>query len=942
LVASTDADVSGSNVVITAHDAAGNQTVSTTASTVAIDTHGPIGSALDSVTAQITNKADVFTVSLSEALSRDLTLADFAASNNASISALTKIDSTHYQVTVTPNTGVVSGTMTLSFVSGLHDAAGNLMATSISGASQGIDTVAPTLAMPTSTSSQYLNNFWNAQLLSDGEHIKLKFSETLDSVAAQSSGNNFTVSVPGYNVQVKSVLIDPQDSTVVILTLGEVITQGLTTSVEYKHPGTGDVSTAVLQDIAGNDQLSGVWALNDPNSQVVGSTITVGSAAQADVQVYEGGLVFGTSTASSATVTLTHSVAGNEFLTGGSADNTVVIASGGNNDSAANWYLSGYNVEANSSWFDGVDGSSGYLSGTSAVVNSGGEVFGFYNIGNSSDMVYAQAGTIVVGSTHFVLDGNVLQITDSNSQTINIDPEVISAGTSLAIGIGSGGDTLIDSTSSIYRTDTAVYSAGFHSDFGSLINSDLINKIESVVTYDTTNPNTFDIHGSSATDKLSGIEQVQFETADGQVNVAFIGTMKADGVGAINGYGSATLAHANNADAEVIVVSNPLMKGLDHSSVVSMIDGMISSNVDGHLLLNLNPTVRNSMASEFLNTSKVIFETNDPTHPVTVLVVGKEGYTSIDAAMDAAHSGDVIYLSDSATLPANYTVYKQDMVFMANGDNAKGLTLTMGYFSTADHSLEIHNLTLMGTADMNVVGNQLDNVIIGNHGSNTIHGMNGNDVIDAGGGADQLFGDGGNDTLIVQSGKVGSSTLISGGAGDDTLIDATTDGSAVNMTGGSGKDTFMVGSLSSDNGSVHINALITDLSQRSGDVLDFSHLVNASGTAITAGNAVASSLTSTYSGGDMVYNFGSGVNTVSDHANADGTLTATQVNLTGTLDVYMTTASNATSALVYANSTQPVQSPTLGHTVAQDIYSQASVASELTTLVPLLEHNHLG
>jgi beta-glucanase (GH16 family) len=58
-----------------------------------------------------------------------------------------------------------------------------------------------------------------------------------------------------------------------------------------------------------------------------------------------------------------------------------------------------------------------------------------------------------------------------------------------------------------------------------------------------------------------------------------------------------------------------------------------------------------------------------------------------------------------------------------------------------------HNLTLIGTSDIDGTGNALDNVIIGNAGSNIISGASGNDV---------LMGMDGNDTF-------------SGGAGEDTL-----------------------------------------------------------------------------------------------------------------------------------------------------------------------------
>jgi Ca2+-binding RTX toxin-like protein len=327
---------------------------------------------------------------------------------------------------------------------------------------------------------------------------------------------------------------------------------------------------------------------------------------------------------------------------------------------------------------------------------------------------------------------------------------------------------------------------------------------------------------------------------------------------------------------------------------------------------------------------------------VTVLVVGADGYASIDAAMNDAKSGDVIYITDNAlTSATDYTVFKEGMVFMANSSTYNDqLILEMGYLeipATADNpnpvqSLEIHNLFLMGNANINVNGNQLDNVIVGNHGNNMILGNDGNDIVTTGGGADMVYGGNGSDTLIAQSGSALGSTLLSGGAGNDLLIDATTDNARVVMTGGIGADTFKVGSLSSDNGALALNAVITDLSARNGDHLDFSQLLNGSGAPVSVADV---SKAASYVGGNEVYNFSNALNysSTSDHVDALGNVTATQVLVHGSVTVNMTTVSNVTNALVVGAT----------DTVAQDIYGSAStLSSETQKLVPLFEHNPLG
>jgi len=74
--------------------------------------------------------------------------------------------------------------------------------------------------------------------------------------------------------------------------------------------------------------------------------------------------------------------------------------------------------------------------------------------------------------------------------------------------------------------------------------------------------------------------------------------------------------------------------------------------------------------------------------------------------------------------------------------------------TSADHVLGagVHNLTLTGKANLNGVGNDLDNVITGNSGSNQLFGGAGDDTISdggAGGGNDTMFGGEGNDVYYL-------------------------------------------------------------------------------------------------------------------------------------------------------------------------------------------------
>ena len=118
------------------------------------------------------------------------------------------------------------------------------------------------------------------------------------------------------------------------------------------------------------------------------------------------------------------------------------------------------------------------------------------------------------------------------------------------------------------------------------------------------------------------------------------------------------------------------------------------------------------------------------------------------------------------------------------------------FFAT---SLNIENLTLVGSADIDGRGDGYANILTGNSGANQIFG---------GGGNDQLFGAEGDDLLIGQSGN----DTLDGGAGIDTAsyewdsaaVTVSLAITAAQNTGGSGSDTLanvenLTGSAFADN-----------------------------------------------------------------------------------------------------------------------------------------------
>jgi hypothetical protein len=110
--------------------------------------------------------------------------------------------------------------------------------------------------------------------------------------------------------------------------------------------------------------------------------------------------------------------------------------------------------------------------------------------------------------------------------------------------------------------------------------------------------------------------------------------------------------------------------------------------------------------------------------------------------------------------------------------------------------VNVENLLLTGSGNINGTGNALGNHLTGNTGNNALDGGSGNDVLAGGGGNDTLLGGTGNDTL---AGEVGADKL----------------------TGGTGRDTFDYGHLA------EAGDTVTDFALGSGgDVLDLRDLLD--------------------------------------------------------------------------------------------------------------------
>lgn len=132
--------------------------------------------------------------------------------------------------------------------------------------------------------------------------------------------------------------------------------------------------------------------------------------------------------------------------------------------------------------------------------------------------------------------------------------------------------------------------------------------------------------------------------------------------------------------------------------------------------------------------------------------------------------GNDVYLVNTAT----------DVVVELAGQGTDLIKSTVSYSlvdtdGAGSSGGNVEKLTLTGSAAINAIGNNLNNILTGNSANNQISGLNGNDKLSGNGGNDTLFGGNGKDTM-------------QGGQGNDFLFD---DPGKDLFTGGGGMDFFV-------------------------------------------------------------------------------------------------------------------------------------------------------
>ena len=192
-------------------------------------------------------------------------------------------------------------------------------------------------------------------------------------------------------------------------------------------------------------------------------------------------------------------------------------------------------------------------------------------------------------------------------------------------------------------------------------------------------------------------------------------------------------------------------------------------------------------------------------------------------------------------------------------------------------SSAIENLVLLGSGDINGIGNIGSNNIDGNSGSNLIDGGGGGDTMTAGEGNDTLIGGGGSDTLI-------------GGAGNDSYLfdaDVALGTDTLNETGG-GTDTLNFSATTTlaialNLGLATTQVVNTNLSLNLGSASTFENVIGGGLADRLTGNSLNNSLTG--GGGNDTLIGGAGNDTLVGGLGADRFRFATAPNATTNRDV---------------------------------------------------------
>ena len=683
---------------------------------------------------------------------------------------------------------------------------------------------------------------------------------------------------------------------------------------------TGNGQADVITANSGNDTLvagSGVATLiggagND--TFVFNNTADVVQAQAGGVNTIQTSVSY---TASTNVANLTGTGSGNLMLTGNGQTNVITANSG--NDTL--------------------------VAGTGVATLIGGAGNDTFVVNNTADVVQAQAGGIntIQTSVSYTASTNVANLTgtgtgnltltgngQTNVITANSGNDTLVAGSGVATLIGGvGNDTfVVNNTADVVQAKTGG-----------------INTIQTSVSY-TASTNVANLTGTG-TGNLT-------LTGNGQTNVI---TANSGNDTLVAGTGAATLV--GGAGNDTFVVNNTADVVQAKSGGINAIQTSVSYTAGANV-------------QSLVGTGSGNLTLTGGTQ--TTLIAANSGNDTLIAGLGEATltSGSGVCTLVGGAGNDTFVVNNTADVVQAKAGGINTIQTSVSYTASAN----VLNLTGIGSANITLTGNTLNNVITGNAGNDTLIAGSGNDTLVAGSGVDTMIGGSGNDTFVVNNtadvvqAKAGSNVntilsyvsytasanvlnltgvgsanitltgnslnnVITGNAGTDTLVAGTGNDTLIagtgvdTMIGGYGNETFVVNNTA-DVVQAKWNGCNTNTIQSSVTYTASANVQNLTGigtgaitltgnnlyNVITANNGndtlVAGSGLATLVGGagndtfvinnacDVVQAQVGGVNTI--QTSVSYTASANVQNLTGTGNTAITLTGNSLNNVITANS----------------------------------------
>lgn len=557
----------------------------------------------------------------------------------------------------------------------------------------------------------------------------------LDNVLTGNSGANILAGGVGNDTMIGG----GGNDTFIVADAGDVVT-------EASGGGTDTVQTALSYTLTANVEKLVLTGADNVNG--TGNTLANTLTGNSGDNVLDGGT-------------------GVDTLIGGLGNDTYVVdatadvvnenaASGTDLVQASATYTLGLNLEnLTLTGSSNINGTGNTLANT-LTGNSGNNVLDGMS---GADTMIGGTGndTYVVDNAGDVVTENASEGTDlvksAISYTLGTDLENLTLNGSLSInGTGNTVANIITGNSGINILDGG---AGADTMIGGAGNDTyIVDNIGDVVTENVSEGT--DLVKASVTYTLSTNAENLTLTGSGNIN----GTGNAlnnvmignDGDNVLNsGAGMDTLDGGLGADTMIGGAANDVYVVDDTGDVVTEAVGEGTDLVQSSVTYTLGANVENLT----LKGSDALDATGNA---LANIIYGNSGNNVIDggAGIDQLYGGagdDTYYVDNTSDVLIEYANSGVDSVFSS-------VTFGLG--------LNLENLTLTGSANINGTGSALDNIIIGNDGNNVLNGgTGGNDTLDGGLGADTLQGGNGNDTYIVDN--IGDVVTEAASAGGDLV-----------------------------------------------------------------------------------------------------------------------------------------------------------------------------